>query len=63
MTEEQAPKKPKGFAAMTYQQRSAIASLGGTAAHKQGTAHKFTPEEAKAAAAKRVRVKQRGFVK
>ncbi len=48
------PKKKarKGFAAMTPEQRRAIASLGGKAAHAQGTAHQFTTEEAKIAGSK-----------
>lgn len=44
-------KKKKGFAAMTQEQRSRIASLGGKAAHAAGTAHKYTSEEARAAGA------------
>jgi general stress protein YciG len=48
-----APKpRPKGFAAMPRAQVQAIASKGGTAAHAQGTAHQFTPEEARAAGKK-----------
>lgn len=50
--------KPKGFAVMSLAKRREIASLGGQAAHKSGTAHQFTSEEAKAAAAKSVLVKR-----
>lgn len=50
--------KPKGFAVMSLAKRREIASLGGKAAHHNGTAHQFTPEEAKAAAAKSAAVKQ-----
>jgi len=45
--------KPKrGFAAMSPEQRKEIASQGGKAAHAKGTAHQFTPEEARAAGKK-----------
>lgn len=44
----EAPKK-RGFAGMTPEQRSNIASMGGKAAHAAGTAHQFTPKEAAAA--------------
>ncbi len=40
------PKKPRGFAAMTLEQRRKIASQGGKAAQKKGTAHRFTSAEA-----------------
>jgi hypothetical protein len=39
----------RGFAAMSADERSRIASLGGKAAHQKGTAHRFTKEEAAAA--------------
>jgi general stress protein YciG len=42
-------KQKRGFGVMSLEQRRAIASLGGKAAHAKGTAHEFTPEEAKAA--------------
>jgi uncharacterized protein len=35
-----------GFAAMSPEQRKAISSKGGKAAHEQGVAHKFTSAEA-----------------
>jgi hypothetical protein len=35
-------KSRRGFASMTAEQRRAIASLGGKAAHAAGRAHKFT---------------------
>jgi general stress protein YciG len=44
-----APKKPRGFAALTPERRAEIASQGGIAAHRSGRAHQFTSEEAKAA--------------
>lgn len=46
----------RGFAKMTPEQRSAIASKGGKAAHAKGTAHEFTREEAIAAGKKGARV-------
>ncbi len=44
--------KPRGFAAMPPEKQRAIASLGGKAAHRKGTAHQFTSEEAKTAGTK-----------
>lgn len=44
--------RPKGFAAMSKDKVSAIASRGGKAAHVAGTAHKFTHDEAVAAGRK-----------
>lgn len=46
--------RPRGFAAMTAEKRSEIASQGGKAAHASGNAHQFTSEEGKAAAARRL---------
>lgn len=48
------PNRPRGFAAMSAEQRSAIARQGGKAAHASGNAHQFTSEEGKAAAARRL---------
>jgi general stress protein YciG len=45
-------KKRKGFAAMAPEQRRRIASLGGKAAQRRGTGHRWTPEEARAAGSK-----------
>src|SRR5215510_8226818 len=39
----------RGFAAMSPEKQRAIASKGGQAAHHKGTAHEFTPEEAREA--------------
>jgi general stress protein YciG len=48
-----APEKgPRGFAALTPEQRREIASMGGKAAHAQGRGHRFTSEEARAAGRK-----------
>lgn len=53
-TGEEAGRKKgrKGFAAMDPRKVSAIASMGGKAAHAAGTAHEFSPEEARAAGRK-----------
>src|SRR5437762_3068236 len=45
-------KSTRGFAAMDPQRQRDIASEGGRAAHEQGKAHKFTPEEAREAGRK-----------
>jgi len=45
-------RKPRGFAAMDRDKVRAIASKGGRAAHAQGTAHRFTSEEARLAGIK-----------
>lgn len=42
----------RGFAAMDPAMQRNIASKGGKAAHRKGTAHEFTSEEAKAAGQK-----------
>jgi general stress protein YciG len=47
-----AEKSPRGFAAMDTEKQKEIARKGGQAAHKKGTAHEFTPEEARAAGRK-----------
>lgn len=44
--------KRRGFAAMDAAKQREIASKGGKAAHQKGTAHEFTPEEARAAGRK-----------
>lgn len=44
--------KGRGFAAMDEERQRAIASEGGRAAHVQGRAHEFTPEEAREAGRK-----------
>lgn len=50
--EPEKPKAHRGFRAMTPEKQREIASKGGLAAHAKGTAHQFTPEEAKAAGRK-----------
>lgn len=42
----------RGFASMDSDKQRAIASKGGKAAHAKGTAHEFTPEEAREAGRK-----------
>jgi general stress protein YciG len=42
----------RGFAAMDAAKQREIASKGGRAAHAQGTAHEFSPEEAREAGRK-----------
>lgn len=44
--------RPRGFASMDENKQKEIASRGGRAAHAQGTAHKFSPEEARLAGRK-----------
>jgi uncharacterized protein len=45
-------KSQRGFASMDPQKQKEIASKGGKAAHEKGTAHEFTPEEAREAGRK-----------
>ena len=45
-------KSRRGFASMDEETRREIASKGGKAAHKKGTAHEFTSEEARKAGKK-----------
>lgn len=42
----------RGFASMDPEKQREIARKGGRAAHEKGTAHEFTPEEAKEAGRK-----------
>jgi hypothetical protein len=42
----------RGFASMPRERQRLIASLGGRAAHEKGTAHEFSPKEAKEAGRK-----------
>jgi general stress protein YciG len=54
MLPDSAPRPPRrrGFAAMDPELQRAIASAGGRAAHEHGTAHEFTPDEARRAGRK-----------
>jgi general stress protein YciG len=45
-------KDRRGFALMDREKQRAIASKGGKSAHKNGSAHKFTVEEARSAGSK-----------
>jgi hypothetical protein len=38
------PPRPRGFAALSADERRRLGSKGGTAAHARGTANRFTPE-------------------
>jgi general stress protein YciG len=42
----------RGFASMDKDKQRRIASKGGRAAHEKGTAHEFTPDEAREAGRK-----------
>lgn len=42
----------RGFASMDAEKQRRIASKGGKAAHEKGTAHEFTPDEAREAGRK-----------
>lgn len=46
------PKRERGFAAMDAEKQRQIASKGGKAAHEKGTAHEFTPDQAREAGRK-----------
>lgn len=52
MTGKKDRKDQRGFASMDAEKQRAIASMGGKAAHEKGTAHEFTPEEAREAGRK-----------
>lgn len=45
-------KEDRGFASMDRNKQREIASKGGKAAHEKGTAHEWTPEEARNAGRK-----------
>ena len=45
-------KSRRGFASMDRVRQREIASEGGRAAHQKGTAHEFTPDEARSAGRK-----------
>jgi general stress protein YciG len=51
-TEQDRPRKRRGFAAMDKALVSELATRGGKAAHRAGTAHEFTSEEARVAGRK-----------
>jgi uncharacterized protein len=47
--EKESSPKPRGFAAMTPEQRRLHGSKGGKVAHERGTANRFTSDSASAA--------------
>jgi|SRR5687768_2075388 general stress protein YciG len=47
-----AGKQRRGFASMDEEKKRRIASQGGRAAHEKGTAHEFSPDEAREAGRK-----------
>jgi uncharacterized protein len=49
---EEVRKERRGFASMSPEKQREIASKGGRAAHEKGTAHEWTPDEARAAGRK-----------
>lgn len=49
----------RGFASMSPDKQRHIASIGGKAAHKKGTAHQWTSEEARLAGQKGGLARQR----
>ena len=51
--------KGRGFASMDPDKQRLIASKGGQAAHKKGTAHQWTSEEARMAGRKGGRARQK----
>lgn len=53
-------KQRRGFASMSAEKQRQIASLGGREAHRRGTAHTWTSEEAKAAGRKGGRISRGG---
>ena len=53
-------KSNRGFASMDPQRQREIASEGGRAAHEKGTAHEWTPEEARRAGRKGGQVSRGG---
>jgi uncharacterized protein len=52
MSEKKMTSKKRGFAALPLEERRAIASLGGKAAHAKHRAYEFTSEEARVAGRK-----------
>jgi general stress protein YciG len=52
VTSTERPRKARGFAAMDRTLVSELAKRGGKAAHRAGTAHQFTSDEARVAGRK-----------
>jgi general stress protein YciG len=55
-----AGKQRRGFASMPSEKQREIASKGGRAAHVKGTAHEWTPDEARSAGRKGARASRDG---
>jgi general stress protein YciG len=53
-------KQRRGFASMTSEKQREIASKGGRAAHVKGTAHEWTPDEARSAGRKGAHASRNG---
>lgn len=53
-------KERRGFASMSPERQREIASKGGRAAHAKGTAHEWSPEEARSAGRKGGQVSRGG---
>lgn len=53
-------KERRGFASMSPERQREIASKGGKAAHAKGTAHEWTPDEARSAGRKGGQVSRGG---
>lgn len=53
----------RGFASMSKERLAEITSQGGKAAHVKGTAHRYTPDEARAAGKKGGRARSKGLKK
>src|SRR4051794_32020371 len=51
-TQPQSSTRNRGFASMDTERQREIARKGGKAAHEKGTAHEFTPDEARQAGKK-----------
>ena len=60
---DNAKARGRGFASMDAEKQRSIASLGGRAAHQQGTAHEFSSEEAREAGRKGGEASHRGSAK
>lgn len=54
------PKSRRGFASLSPEERREVARKGGIAAHKMGTAHEFTSEEARDAGRKGGKISRGG---
>ena len=53
-------RKRRGFASMSPEKQREIAKMGGRAAHRKGTAHEWTSDEARSAGRKGGRVSRGG---